>query len=210
MTEKTPHTPLEEALLAERGKEGQASELEVEVTPETPFESPQEPGLHEVPPPGPTAEEEISSLKDQLIRQVAETENLRKRTDREREETARYAVTKFARDMLEIADNLERALQACENQKEAFPEDAKSLLEGVTLTHKTLLATFERHHVKKLTPKGEKFDHNYHQAMFEVETNDETPGTVLDVMQPGYILHDRLLRPAMVGVSKKKAGEGTA
>tara|TARA_A100000171_G_C2121604_1_gene141111 strand:- start:221 stop:847 length:627 start_codon:yes stop_codon:yes gene_type:complete len=153
----------------------------------------------------PSLEEQLATLKDQLMRQLAETENLRKRTEREREETTRYAVTKFARDMLEIADNLGRAIDACEKESDTLTEAGRTLLEGVSLTQKTLLSTFDRHHIQKLDPKGEKFDHDKHQAMFEVETDEHEPGTILDVMQPGYSLHDRLLRPAMVGVAKKKA-----
>ena len=216
---KETHIPLEEELLAENNAQNDSSEVEIEVTPkdsfskdqEIPGEDSSEPQIKAVPSSEPTPEEQISSLKDQLMRQAAETENLRKRTEREREETARYAVTKIARDMLEISDNLERALEACNASynanEDSLTEAGKTLLEGVTLTHKTLLSTFERHHVQKVDPKGEKFDHNKHQAMFEVETDEHEPGMVLDVMQPGYVLHDRLLRPAMVGVSKKKSEE---
>lgn len=190
--------PFEDELLAEKASEGDSpidEETEIKVDNQNEDEAPAEPSL----------EEEVISLKDKLIRQVAETENLRKRSEREREDTARYAVTKFARDMLEILDNLDRALQACDNQEDNLGSAGKTLLEGVTLTHKTLLSAFDRHHIKKITPKGEKFDHNAHQAMFEIESDEHDPGTIMEVVQPGYLLHDRLLRPAMVGVSKKKA-----
>lgn len=193
----------EEELLKERSantedfdekSEGAESPSSVESISEEQTDAPDEPSL----------EDQVASLQDKLIRQVAETENLRKRSDREREETARYAVTKFARDMLEILDNLDRALQACQDQEESLGEAGKNLLEGVTLTHRTLLSAFERHHIKKITPEGEKFDHNAHQAMFEVESEEHESGTIMTVVQPGYLLHDRLLRPAMVGVAKKK------
>lgn len=196
--------PFEEELLAEKASEEDSpmkdniedsdQESEIKVDNQNDEESSSQPLL----------DDEVASLKDKLIRQVAETENLRKRSEREREDTARYAVTKFARDMLEILDNLDRALQACEGQEDNLGSAAKNLLEGVTLTHKTLLSAFDRHHIKKITPKGEKFDHNTHQAMFEIESDEHAPGTIIEVVQPGYLLHDRLLRPAMVGVSKKK------
>lgn len=196
--------PFEDELLAEKDSEEESSikgnletadqESEIKIDNQNDGDSSLEP----------SPEEEITSLRDKLIRQVAETENLRKRSEREREDTARYAVTKFARDMLEILDNLDRALQACEGQEESLGSAGNTLLEGVTLTHKTLLSAFDRHHIKKITPKGEKFDHNAHQAMFEIESNEHDPGTIMEVVQPGYLLHDRLLRPAMVGVSKKK------
>lgn len=155
-----------------------------------------------VAPQDPSPEEMVAALKDQLLRQMAETENLRKRAERERDETARYAVTKLARDLLDVADNLGRALSAIEAEQETLTPSVQTFVEGVKMTQSALESTFERYKIQKINPKGEAFDHNFHQAMFEVPTNDQVPGTVVEVLQPGYVLHDRLLRPAMVGVSK--------
>ena len=150
----------------------------------------------------PAPEDVIAGLKDQLLRQMAETENVRKRAEREREEANKYAVTKFARDLLEVADNLTRAVESYEGDHEALSASAQTFLEGVKLTRQALFATFERYKIQKIDPQGQSFDHNFHQAMFEVPTNDHAPGTVVQVLQPGYVIHDRLLRPAMVGVAK--------
>lgn len=152
----------------------------------------------------PTPEEQVAQLKDQLLRALAENENARRRAQREVEDARKYAVANFARDVLTVADNLSRALAA-------VPEDAKgheelsALVEGVSLTERELLAMMERHGIRKIEPKGEKFDHNLHQAMFEAEVAGVEAGTVIEVAQAGYVIGDRLLRPAMVGVAKKSA-----
>ena len=150
----------------------------------------------------PTPDEVIAGLKDQLLRQMAETENVRKRAEREREEANKYAVTKFARDLLDVADNLSRAVESFEGDEAGASASVQTFLEGVKLTRQALFATFERYKIQKVDPQGQAFDHNFHQAMFEVPTNDHAPGTVVQVLQPGYVIHDRLLRPAMVGVAK--------
>ena len=146
-------------------------------------------------------EAELAETKDRLLRALAETENVRRRAQREREDTLKYAISNFARDLLSPVDNLRRALDSV---KEAEIDDprAKSLLDGVAATERELLATFERHGLKRIDPKGERFDHNFHQAIFEAERPGAAPGTIIEVLQPGYVLHDRLLRPAMVGVAK--------
>jgi molecular chaperone GrpE len=160
----------------------------------------------EVPPPAaetePDAAAEIAELKDRLLRTLAEMENLRQRTRREVEEAQKYAVTAFARDMLEIADNLRRALGSVPAEaREA--EAMRNLLAGVEMTERALLAAFEKHKIRKVTPeRGERFDHNLHQAMFELPTDELPAGTVAEVMTPGYVIADRLLRAAMVGVAK--------
>jgi molecular chaperone GrpE len=146
-------------------------------------------------------ETELANLKDQWLRAMAETENLRKRAQRDREEALKYASSNFGRDMLSIADNLRRALESCSNLEE-IPESVKSLIQGIELTESALISTFDRHGIKKIEPMGEKFDPNLHQAMFEVEDANVAPGTVVQVLQVGYTMHDRLLRPAMVGISK--------
>ncbi len=147
------------------------------------------------------AEAEINDLRDKLLRAVAETENVRRRSDKEKADAANYAVTNFARDMLSIGDNLHRALQALPDDAD-LPDSVKNLIEGVKMTDRELHNVFERHGINKIDPHGEPFDHNHHQAMFETETADHPNGTVLQVMQIGYKIKDRLLRPAMVGVSK--------
>jgi len=150
------------------------------------------------------AEAEAADLKDRLLRALAEAENVRRRAERQRDDARKYAVANFAKDLLDAADNLRRAI---EHMPEAQVKDelTRTLLAGVTATERTLLAAFERHGIRRLDPKGERFDHNFHQAIFEAENTGKPPGTVVEVLQPGYVLHDRLLRPAMVGVAK---GEG--
>ena len=144
---------------------------------------------------------EIASLKDQLLRALAEVENIRRRSDRERMEASQYAITKFARDMLNVSDNLVRAL---DNIPEIVSqnENMAKFIEGVRLTKRELHNTFERYSIKKVMPQGEAFDHNFHQAIMETPTAEHAPGTVVQVLQSGYILQDRLLRPAMVSVAK--------
>ena len=146
-------------------------------------------------------EAELADAKDRLLRALAETENVRRRAQREREDTQKYAISNFARDLLSPVDNLRRALESVP-ESEIKDQRARSLLEGVAATERELLATFERHGLKRIDPMGERFDHNFHQAIFEAERPGAAPGTVIEVLQPGYVLHDRLLRPAMVGVAK--------
>lgn len=149
-------------------------------------------------------QKEINNLKDQLLRSLAEAENIRKRTQREKEEARQYAITNFARDLLNVADNLNRALQVIPCEEGELLPAVKSFMEGVQLTQQELEAIFSRQGIKRISPLGEKFDHNFHQAMFETESEDQKAGTVTQVLQDGYVIHDRLLRPAMVGVAKAK------
>ncbi|MBT5187521.1 MAG: nucleotide exchange factor GrpE [Kordiimonadaceae bacterium] len=146
------------------------------------------------------AEDQINDLRDKLLRAVAETENVRRRSEKEKVDAANYAVTNFARDMLAIGDNLSRALESMPEDTEV-PENIKTLIDGVDMTQRELLNIFERHGIQKVDPKGDAFDHNLHQAMFEAPTEDPN-GTIIQVMQVGYKIKERLLRPAMVGVSK--------
>ncbi len=167
-----------------------------------------EPALERDPAAEPTAGEaelaaELAATKERLLRALAETENLRRRGAREVEDAHKYAITGFARELLEVADNLSRALANIPPEAREQNELVKSLADGVALTEKSLLAAFERHQIAKVVPElGERFDHNRHQAMLELETADHPPGTVAQVMQPGYVIADRLLRPALVGVAK--------
>lgn len=143
---------------------------------------------------------EVADLKDRLLRTMAETENVRRRAEKDKADASAYAVTNFARDMLNISDNLRRAL---DTMPEDVPADLKAFVEGVEMTERELLNIFERHGIKKVDPKvGDKFDHQIHQAMFEVPTTEHVPGSVMQVVAAGYVIRDRLLRPAMVGVAK--------
>jgi molecular chaperone GrpE len=142
---------------------------------------------------------ELAETKDRLLRALAETENMRRRALREREEAQRYGVANFAKDLLSVADNLRRALDSTQ----ATDEPTRNLLAGVAATERELLAALERLGVKRHDPHpGERFDPNLHEAMFEVEGTGQPGGTIVQVLQPGYVIHDRLLRPAMVGVAK--------
>ncbi len=148
-------------------------------------------------------QERISDLKDQLLRALAEVENTRRRARREREDTAKYAIANFARDVLAVSDNLARALEAVPEDARAGNDAMETLYQGVELTQRELQTAMDRHGIRQVDPLGEKFDHNFHQAMFEVESPDAEPGTVVQVAQHGYVIDERLLRPAMVGVAKK-------
>jgi molecular chaperone GrpE len=150
---------------------------------------------------------EIQDLKDQLLRALADGENARKRFERERDELKKYSITSFARDLLNVGDNLGRALESSPNATDVTPETLKAFLEGVEMTERELLNILDRHGIKKIHPEGEPFNHEHHQAMFEVESPDHGPGIVAQVLQPGYLIHDRLLRPALVGVTKKQIKE---
>lgn len=146
---------------------------------------------------------ENEELKDRALRVAAEMENLRRRTARDVHDARVYAVANFARDMLSVSDNLRRALDAIPAEAKAAGDAGfKALIEGVDLTERAMLAALERHGVKRLAPEGEKFDPNFHQAMFEVPNPDVPAGTVVQVVQPGYSIGERVLRPAMVGVAK--------
>ena len=130
-------------------------------------------------------------------------ENLRRRTQREVEEARRFAVTGFARDLLEVGDNLGRALASVPAEARQQSELLKNLVQGVEMTERSLQTALEKHQVRRVDPhKGEKFDHKLHQAMFELPTDELAPGTIAEVIQGGYVLADRLLRPALVGVAK--------
>lgn len=146
---------------------------------------------------------ENADLKDRVLRALAETENIRRRSEKEAADARAYAVTAFARDMLSVVDNLERALgHVTPEQRAAGGEAFNSLLEGVELTARDLTGVLSRHGVKRLDPKGEKFDPNFHQAMFEAPDKSVASGMVSQVMQSGWKISERVLRPALVGVSK--------
>lgn len=148
-------------------------------------------------------EAELAKVKDQWVRAVAEAENIRKRAQRDQEETSRYAVTAFARDMVSVLENLKRASESLPPESRTGNDLLKTLGEGVDLTLQELLAIFDRFGIKRIDPLNQKFDHNLHQAVVQVDRDDVPPGTVVQVVQAGYIIRDRLLRPAMVAVSKQ-------
>ena len=150
-----------------------------------------------------TLARENADTKDRLLRTLAEMENLRKRTEREVYDSRQYAIASFARDILVVADNMDRALEALDaDLRERADSSAKGLLDGVELTERELQKVLEKHGVKKFDPLGEKFDPNLHQAMFEMPDPSRLSGTVAQVIQPGYVIGDRVLRPALVGVAK--------
>jgi len=157
---------------------------------------------------------EVADFKDRLVRSLAEMENLRKRTAREIVDSRQYAVTSFARDMLNVADNLKRAIAAVPAELRSGDNKAvKAFLEGVEVTERGLEQTLSKFGVKTIDAKGEKFNPEFHQAMYEVETADVPPGAVSDVVQTGYVIGERVLRPAMVAVAKapaKPTGNATA
>jgi molecular chaperone GrpE len=155
------------------------------------------------PTPSTALEREHAEMKDRLLRTLAEMENLRKRTDREVADSRIYGVTSFARDMLGVADNMRRALEAIPPELRATAEaGVKALIEGVDLTEREFLKVLEKNGIRQFSPQGEKFDPNLHQAMFEVPDPTVPAGSVVQVVQPGYMIGERILRPAFVGVSK--------
>lgn len=148
-------------------------------------------------------EAEKTDLKEKLLRTLADMENLRRRTERESADARTYAVANFARDMLTVADNFQRAIDSVPaDAREAGHPALKALIEGIELTEREMLKTLERYGVKRLDPEGERFDPNLHQAMFEVPNSEVPSGTVVQVVQTGYVIGERVLRPALVGVAK--------
>jgi molecular chaperone GrpE len=153
---------------------------------------------------------ENTEMRDRLLRTLADMENLRRRTEREKADTARYAITNFARDVLTVGDNLKRTMDHVPAEAAAEDPALKSFLEGVELTERELLNVLERHGVTRIEPLGQRFDPNFQQAMFEVQNPDVAEGTVVDVMQAGYAIGDRCLRPALVAVAKGGAKQAKA
>ena len=149
---------------------------------------------------------ENAELKDRLLRALADTENTRRRAERERADASQYAITGFAREMLQVADNFARAIEACPaDARESASPQVKAVIEGVEATERQLLAALERHGVKQIDTSDGKFDPNFHQAIAQVPGEGKPPGSIVNVVQTGYVIGDRLLRPAMVTVAR---GEG--
>ena len=151
---------------------------------------------------------QAADLKDQLLRAMAETENLRRRSQREREDAVRYAPAALAKDMIEVADNLSRALEAVPAEAVEADEHLKNLMTGVGMTEKALQSAFEKHSIRRMDPMGERMDPHSHEAMFEVPDPSQPSGTIVQVIRAGYRLHDRLLRAAQVGVAKGGPARG--
>ncbi len=149
---------------------------------------------------------QVADLKDQLLRNVAEGENIRRRARLDVEEKGKYAVTGFARDLVSVAENLQRAVDSIPAE-ESSNDALKNLKIGVEMTLQELLSVMEKHGIKRIHPQGEAFDHNFHQAVVQIDNESQINGTILQVLQAGYVIHDRLLRPAMVGVAKSSQNQ---
>ena len=189
MMERNPHDPA-------RGQQEQARAEDDSVAPgpEAAAAAPE--------PAGPTAEQQLAEMRDKMLRTLAEAENVRKRAERERDEASKFAVTNLARDVVGVADNLRRTLDSAKNPSESDSTKLAALLAGVELTERALIAMLEKYIVKIVEPFGQKFDPNLHQAMFEVPDTGKDPGTVVQVIQRGFTIAGRLLRPARVGIAK--------
>ena len=157
------------------------------------------------------SDEDLKKELEQAIedkkRALAEAENTRRRGIKDLEKSRKYGHLSFAREMLSVVDSLESAVTSSPQNKDELTDEIKNFIVGVEMTLEQLKQVFNNHNISKIDPQGDKFDYNVHQAMFEKETDEVEPGVIIEVMQPGWSLHDRLLRPAMVGVSKKKVEE---
>ena len=154
------------------------------------------------PSPEPSPEQEAAEMKDRLLRALADVENTRRRAKRDVEDARKYAASNFAKDLLNVSDNLRRALDTVSEETRDGDDNVKNLVLGIEMVEKELLTAFERQGVSRVDPLGEPFDHNFHQAMYEKPDTEYPNGTVAEVMQAGYVMHDRLLRPAMVAIAK--------
>ncbi|MGC6534707.1 MAG: nucleotide exchange factor GrpE [Parvibaculales bacterium] len=190
MQDDEPKLTPEEAAVTE-----EAADAETETEAESEAETP------------PTPEEQIAELNDQLLRALAELENTRRRAERDRSEALKYGAVSFARDMVGVTDNLQRALKAIDDmeaaQRDGLPETVSALIDGVAATERDLLAALARHKVSVIAPLGEKFDPNLHEALFEAPGTGQENGTIIDVIETGYVMEERLLRPAKVGIAKE-------
>ena len=149
-----------------------------------------------------TLDKELAESKDKMLRALAEAENTRRRAERERQDMAKFSVAGFAKDLLSVSDNLRRALDAVTEEDLAKNEQLKAIYEGVAATERELLRVFDSKHIKKIEPMDQKFDPNFHEVMFEAPVPGKISGTIFQIIEPGYMIHERLLRPARVGVVK--------
>ncbi len=200
MPERDKKLPEENATAEAPPEAGAMAEPETEAVAEAEPETEAEAAA----PVNPTAvlQAEVALLKDQLLRALAETENLRRRSRRERDDALKYAAVPFIRDLIGATDNLRRAMASVSLEALEADEHLKTLMAGLEMTEAEFATVFERHHIVKIDPIGARLDPHSHEAMFEVPDTETPSGTVVQVVQPGYRLHDRLLRPAQVGVAK--------
>lgn len=154
-------------------------------------------------------ESELAQMKDQLLRAVAEQENTSRRSRKEREDANKYAISNFAKDLLDVSDNLRRAIDATPDDLIEQEPRLNNLVEGIKATERELMKCFEKYGIVKIEPQEEQFDPNFHEVMVEIPSAEKEPGTILQVMETGYSIHDRLLRPARVGVAKEAPPEQT-
>jgi molecular chaperone GrpE len=182
---------------AENASPASAEAAESKVEPKVESEADAEAEVEE-----PSTEARLAAANDQILRTLAELENTRKRATRDRAEALKFGAMSFARDMLSVADNFQRALKAVEDMQEDVPEAMRGLLDGISATQRDLMAALARHKVTPLTPMGEKFDPNLHEAMFEAPGTGQASGTIIEVIETGYMMEERLLRPAKVGIAK--------
>jgi molecular chaperone GrpE len=155
-----------------------------------------------------TLQAELDKSKDQMLRALAEAENARKRSIKDRDDASKYAVSSFAKDLLNVADNLRRALGSVPEDLLRADPRLKNLVDGIEATEREMLKAFEKTGIRKIQPDGELFNPNYHEVMFESPGSGKPPGTIVTVIDSGYMLHDRLLRPARVGVAKDEGQSG--
>lgn len=152
-------------------------------------------------------EDEVASMKDKALRALAEAENTRRRAEKSQNDTAKFAISKFAKDLLEVSDNMRRAIDSIPKEQIEENDLIKNIVVGIEATEKSMLSVFERNGIKKIEPTEGKFDPNLHEAMFEAEDPSKQPGEIIQLIEPGFMLNDRLLRPARVGVAKGSAGK---
>lgn len=198
MSEKKPYHPNQEAQQPETQKDSLATATQEQETHTQTIKEDEQALIKKI-------EQENKELQEQILRLAADMENLRRRTAKETTEAKNYSIASFARDMLLVCDNLHRALQAIPEKAKESDVNLKAFWEGVEMTERSMLSTLERYGVKKIEPKGEKFDPHFHQAIFEVINENVPSNTIEEVVQPGYIIGERVLRPALVGVSKNEA-----
>jgi len=149
---------------------------------------------------------QAAEAQDKMLRALADAENTRRRAERDRTDSAKFSVTAFARDLLTVSDNLRRALNAIPSDHRDANEQLNTIYEGVEATERELLRVFEKNSISKIEPLNQKFDPNLHEVIFEIPSADKEPGIILQVVEPGYMIHERLLRPARVGVAKNDGG----
>ena len=210
---KTPDTNPDQEPDAKKLPEGEADETAEKGAVEA--ESNEETSPGDVPEEVPEEEEEdleatVADLNDKLLRALAETENIRRRAVRDKEDASKYAISNFARDMLALSDNLHRAMDSVDPETRQKDAAVEQIMVGLEMTAREVNNAFERYGIKVIEAMGEKFDHNLHEALFEMDDASKPPGTVVQVVETGYVLKDRLLRPAKVGVSKGGAKETAA